>query len=281
MPGAKQNQLKRLVSASLAHDRGFTLMPKRSGCFIIRQNGMVIDCTASTGKWWDGQQPAAWVMNESGRFDVRIQTAGSNNPIMVSSECRSVMFQVELTEGSGVRDLFTMISRFPDFEGRMAYFSAQVTAPHTLFVFSDRIFTRNWDEAPRRQALVESASEDGFVMRPQLDKVLGTLSTKSLSMTLPQKWDGLLPPSVKLQNGFFEIKVQTASGSPTQAMMVYTRHKEICFEVEMNEGENLPALHAKIAAYPAYGGRKAYFFAKLLNQGELFVSGKQMFARDW
>jgi hypothetical protein len=34
----------------------------------------------------------------------------------------------------------------------MAYFSAQVTAPHTLFVFSDRIFNRNWGEAPRRQA---------------------------------------------------------------------------------------------------------------------------------
>jgi hypothetical protein len=112
-------------------------------------------------------------------------------------------------------------------------------------------------------------------MRPRLGKFLATLS-KSVSMT---KWDGLLPPSAKLQNGFFEIKVQT--GSPTQAMMVYTRHKEICFTVEMNEGENLPALHAKIASYPAYGGRKAYFFAKHVSQGELFVSGKQMFARDW
>ena len=112
-------------------------------------------------------------------------------------------------------------------------------------------------------------------MRPRLGQYLTTLS-KSASIT---KWDGLLPSSVKLENGFFEIKVQT--GSPTQAMMVYTRRKEICFTVEMNEGENLPALHAKIAAYPAFCGRKAYFFAKLVKPGELFVSGKQMFARDW
>ena len=34
----------------------------------------------------------------------------------------------------------------------MAYFSAQVTAPHTLFVFSDRIFSRNWDGAPLNPA---------------------------------------------------------------------------------------------------------------------------------
>jgi hypothetical protein len=616
----------RPITASLPHDRGFTLQPKHSGRFIFRINGMVVDGTASTGKWWDGRQPAACVMDERGRFDVRIQTAGHNNPIMVSSQCKSVMFMVELSEGAGVRDLFTMISRFPDFGGRMAYFSAQVTAPHTLFVFSDRIFSRNWDGAPLnpaaatpgthllsrsatslsgddlaqlpaaasafmgrladghygtreqtvadtcrpknaaeevqrlqeegtdvarneadpfgdgdqtpihfegagcahsalwasggdlfdlvqegkvppvvihflsgnvseiraaldsarahnrmtefleirfgllrstplmlvvmgcgqefrcddssvrfdfvetmqllldagarvdardlcgktvlhylvgplfkepvgwsmlracmersrqlqlqpaladvqdrfgvtivlyavimnltklvkvlcedyradttvadwsgvsahsfptlngdikraitkssgrtiaamdtcsfcktqaetkkcagcnvarycsqkcqtddwaahsqvcRSSKTEIASQDGFVMRPRLGQFLATLS-KSASIT---KWDGLLPPSVKLENGFFEIKVQT--GSPTQAMMVYTRRKEICFTVEMNEGENLPALHAKIAAYPAFCGRKAYFFAKLVKPGELFVSGKQMFARDW
>ena len=632
--GGKQDgapALRRPISASLAHDRGFTLKPKRSGCFIFRHNGKEIDLTASTGKWWDGRQPAAWVMDEKGRFDVRIQTAGSYNPIMVSSECKSLMFMVELTEGEGVHDLFTMISRFPDFGGRMAYFSAQVTAPHTLFVFSDRIFTRNWDEASRqaqqrspvaptlganpfsrsaasmsgedlaqlpaaasafmgrladshygtreqavadtcrpkdaaeelqrlqeegtdvarneadpfgdgdqtpvhfegagcahsalwaaggnlfdlvqedkvpqvvihflsgnvseiraalesarahdrmaefleirfgllrstplmlvvmgcgqgircddssarfdfletmqllldagarvdardlcgktvlhylvgplfkepvgfsmlhaciersrqlrlqpalvdmqdrfgativlyavimnltklvkvlcedyradatvadwsgvsahnfptlngdikgimtkssgrtiaatgtccvcktpaatkkcagcsvarycsqkcqsddwaahsqvcRSSKTEIANSEGFVMQPRLGQCCTTIS-KSVSMT---KWDGLLPPSVKVENGFFEIKVQTLS--PTEAMMVYTRHKEICFTVEMNEGRNLPALHAKIAAYPAYNGRKAYFFAKHVKQGELFVSGKQMFARDW
>jgi hypothetical protein len=105
--------------------------------------------------------------------------------------------------------------------------------------------------------LTEIASGEGFVMQPRLFSSwpMGTIS------------------------GFFEIKVQTAS--PTEAMMVYTRRKEICFMVEMNEGQNLPALHAKIAAYPAYNGRKAYFFAKHVDQGELFVSGLQMFARDW
>ena len=56
---------------------------------------------------------------------------------------------------------------------------------------------------------------------------------------------------------------------------------ESTFMVEMNEGDRLPALHAKILAYPAYGGRKAYLFAKHIGQGELFVSSKQLFARDW
>ena len=121
----------------------------------------------------------------------------------------------------------------------------------------------------------EVASDEGFVMRPRLGKHLATVS-KTVTTT---KWDGLLPPSLKLEKGFFEIKVQTAG--PTQAMMVYTKHKEICFMVEMNEGDRLPALYAKISAYPAYGGRKAYLFAKHIGQGELFVSSKQLFARDW
>lgn len=630
----------RPASAPLTPERGFVLKPKRNGCFIIRHQGRVIDCTASTGRWWDGRQPAAWAIDGSGCFDVRIQTAGTQNPIMVSTECKSICFQVELNEGTGLRDLFAMISRYPDFGGRMAYFSARVTAPHTLFVFSDRIFTRNWDDAtiearreqvPQRQpiaaaapapstnllsrspasmsvedlavqlpaaasafmsrladshyglrehadaeacrrkdqtlelqrlraegtdtarneadpfgdgdqtpirfdgatcahsalwaaggdlmdlveegrapavvlhllsgnasqvgAAVEraradgcltqflekrfgllrstplmlvvagcgqefrsgdssvrvdyfetmqlllaagarvdardlcgktvlhylvgplfkeplgwdmlraciatsqqlqlqpplvdvqdrfgvtvvlyavimnltklvktlcdeysanttiadwsgvsahsfptlngdikrtiakssartvaaidtcclcraatstqkcsgcnvarycsqkcqsddwaahskvcrssktaSACDEGFVMRPKLGQPLASLS-KSLTIS---KWDGLLPPNLKVEKGFFEIKVQT--GAPTQAMMVYTKHKEICFTVEMNEGENLPALHAKIAAYAAYGGRKAYFFAKHVRKGELLVSGKQMFSREW
>ena len=72
------------------------------------------------------------------------------------------------------------------------------------------------------QRLTEIANGEGFVMQPRLFSSwpMGTIS------------------------GFFEIKVQTASA--TEAMMVYTRHKEICFMVEMNEGQNLPALHAKI-----------------------------------
>jgi hypothetical protein len=49
--------------------------------------------------------------------------------------------------------------------------------------------------------------------------------------------DGLLPPNLKREKGFFEIKVQTAG--PTQAVMVYsssnTKHKEFCFTVEMND----------------------------------------------
>jgi hypothetical protein len=615
-------------------DRGFTMKPKSNGRFVIRQNGIEIDCSDSTGKWWDGLPPAAWVTDASGCFDVRIQTAGSNNPIMVSTECKQVAFQVDLMEGTGLRDLFTMISRYPDFGGRMAYFSARVTAPHTLFVFSDRIFTRNWDDASSQQrqrqaqqqrppivdtvsssitsppsprdvlsllpaaasatmsrladshyglreqvvaetcrpkhlptelqrlqaegtdiarndadplgdgdqspirndgtgchhstlwaaggnlldlveqgdvppivihflsgnvseirAALEGARADGrvtellesrfgllrstplmlvvtgcgqdirsvdrnlkidffetmrllleagarvdardlcgktvlhylvgplfkepqgwdmlracietssqlqlqpplvdvrdrfgvtvvtyavmmnltslvkvlcedyhadttiadwagisahsfltlngdikkiivrasgrtiaaldtccvckapsakhkcagckvvrycspqcqtndwaqhslvclsktevdenvgFVMRPSLGKHLATMS-KSVTVSA---WNGLLPPSVKLDGkGFFEIKVQIAG--PSAPMMVYSRHKDVCFTVGMHQGDNLPALHAKIAAWPAYSGAKAYFFAKLVGQGELFVSGKQMFARDW
>ena len=71
---------------------------------------------------------------------------------------------------------------------------------------------------------------------------------------------------MKLEKDLFEIKVQTAG--LMQAMMEYTKHKEIGFTVEMNEGDNLPALHAKIAAYPAYGGRKAHFFAKYDSLGD-------------
>jgi hypothetical protein len=185
------------TGASPSH-RGFTLKPKRSGRFIVRQNGMEIDCTDSTGKWWDGRQPAAWVMDEMGRFDVKIQTAGTTNPIMVSTECASICFQVHYTEGTGLKDLFTMISRFPDFRGRMAYFSAQVIAPHTLFVFSDRMFTRNWDfassEARRRQVQQRNtfAHTESNPATSPLSHSLVSMSADELARKLPHAASALM-----------------------------------------------------------------------------------------
>jgi hypothetical protein len=95
------------------------------------------------------------------------------------------------------------------------------------------------------RSMTEVASDEGFVMRPRPGKCLATMS-KAVNTT---NWDDLLPPNLKIEKGLFEIKVQTAG--PMQAMTVYTKRKEICFTVVMNEGDNLPALHATIVAYPA------------------------------
>jgi hypothetical protein len=37
----------------------------------------------------------------------------------------------------------------------------------------------------------------------------------------------------------------------------------------------------KVACTALWREKGAYFLAKLVGQGDLFVSGKQMFARDW
>ena len=93
-------------------------------------------------------------------------------------------------------------------------------------------------------------------------------------------WDGLSPPAGVAMGEYFDVKIQCGF-SPETPMVLYPKEKTPELHITTENCPTVKELFDTIRAFKPCDGRKAYFRAKLVRAGELFVSSEQIFVRKW
>lgn len=93
-------------------------------------------------------------------------------------------------------------------------------------------------------------------------------------------WDGKSPPPGVAMGEFFDVKIQVGF-DPSTPMLLYPKEKTPMLGITRENCPSAKELFDLIRAFKPCDGRKAYFRAKLMRPGELFISSDQVFVRKW
>jgi hypothetical protein len=97
--------------------------------------------------------------------------------------------------------------------------------------------------------------------------------------SLPSFWRGDIPKSLAVGE-IFEVKIQVGTDI-SAPFLIYDEERTFAVNVRSTRIERGEELFQLVAAYPAWGGRKAYLRAKFSGPGKLVIFKCSPFARMW
>ena len=77
-------------------------------------------------------------------FDVKLQSLGSEMPILCYNESRSFCLKISRELCDRWQDLLEVIQSFAAFEGKKVYLRATILEFGTLFLSSAQVFVKKW-----------------------------------------------------------------------------------------------------------------------------------------
>lgn len=145
-----------------------------------------------------------------------------------------------------------------------------------MYNFTPVVQVAHWKGGHKRECCATNVVAE-IVVKPNPELLL--YNRDSLCSSGFRTWDGSPPQGVELDQPF-EIKVQVAS-TPNTPFLIYNKTRTL----ETRAGrENCPQyadLLQVVRNFPAFGGIKGFFRARVTADKELRIVTSPVFARKW
>ena len=122
----------------------------------------------------------------------------------------------------------------------------------------------------------ELNDKDGFTVK--IDDTTDHGSVDILTGEVVPKWNGDAPRSNAVGE-WFDVKVQIAL--TCDDLLVYNKERDVLLQVHSTMCDKHEALCDAVRKFTPCEGLKAYFRAKVVEKGTLFISSQQIFVRKW